>query len=165
MKRNPRKVRWTKAFRKAAGKEMIVDSTIEFEKRRNIPVRYDRELMQTTIKAMKRVAEIKQKREHAFWKHRMSVAREKRKDARRRAKAKLYERETARDAAIAASYADEAKEEVSMEDSLELIQPITTTSKEKVVIKEKILVKNARKPQRQSALVTGEGRSMGMELD
>ena len=99
--------------------------------------------MQTTIKAMKRVAEIKQKREHAFWKHRMSVAREKRKDARRRAKAKLYERETARDAAIAASYADEAKEEVSMEDSLELIQPITTTSKEKVVIKEKILVKNA----------------------
>jgi hypothetical protein len=46
------------------------DSTIDFEKRRNIPVRYDRELVQTTMKAMKRVAEIKQKREHAFWKHR-----------------------------------------------------------------------------------------------
>ena len=43
MKRNPRKVRWTKAFRKAAGKEMTVDSTLEFEKRRNVPVRYDRE--------------------------------------------------------------------------------------------------------------------------
>jgi large subunit ribosomal protein L24e len=121
--------------------------------------------MQTTIKAMKRVAEIKQKREHAFWKHRMSVAREKHKDARRRAKAKLYERETARDAAIVASYADEAREEVSMEDTLELVQPIATSSKEKVVIKEKILVKSARKAQRQSALVTGEGRSMGMELD
>ena len=79
MKRNPRKVRWTKAFRKAAGKEMTVDSTIDFEKRRNIPVRYDRELIQTTIKAMKRVGEIKKRREHAFWKNRMTIAKEKQK--------------------------------------------------------------------------------------
>ncbi|KAG9318677.1 hypothetical protein JVU11DRAFT_772 [Chiua virens] len=70
MKRNPRKVRWTKAFRKAAGKEMTIDATIDFEKRRNVPVRYDRELVQTTIKAMKRIGEIKQRREHAFWKQR-----------------------------------------------------------------------------------------------
>ncbi|GJJ12274.1 hypothetical protein Clacol_006515 [Clathrus columnatus] len=77
MKRNPRKVKWTKAFRKAAGKEMVVDSTFEFEKRRNIPVRYDRELVQTTIKAMKRIAEIKKRREHMFWKHRMALSREK----------------------------------------------------------------------------------------
>ena len=90
MKRNPRKVRWTKAFRKAAGKEMVIvriwfflsiicrctspvrlqDSTIDFEKRRNVPVRYDRELTQTTLHAMKRVAEIKKRREHAFWKNR-----------------------------------------------------------------------------------------------
>ena len=33
MKRNPRKVKWTKAFRRAAGKDMIVDSTLEFEKK------------------------------------------------------------------------------------------------------------------------------------
>lgn len=87
MKRNPRKVRWTKAFRKAAGKEMTIvsrsvmkeylqcfielqDSTIDFEKRRNVPVRYDRELIQTTIKAMKRVGEIKARRERAFFKNR-----------------------------------------------------------------------------------------------
>ncbi|KAJ1677570.1 ATPase-activating ribosome biosynthesis protein [Spiromyces aspiralis] len=72
MKRNPRKVRWTKAFRKAAGKEMAIDSTFEFEKRRNVPVRYDRDLMQTTIKAMKRVQEVRARRERAFYKQRMA---------------------------------------------------------------------------------------------
>lgn len=49
------------------------DSTFEFEKRRNIPVRYDRELVQTTVKAMKRIAEIKKRREHMFWKHRYAT--------------------------------------------------------------------------------------------
>ena len=49
------------------------DSTIDFEKRRNVPVRYDRELMQTTIHAMKRVAEVKKRREHAFWKNRYLI--------------------------------------------------------------------------------------------
>ncbi|KAJ3340502.1 ATPase-activating ribosome biosynthesis protein [Gonapodya sp. JEL0774] len=77
MKRNPRKVRWTKAFRKAAGKEMIIDSTFEFEKRRNVPVRYDRETMATTIKAMKRVMEIRRKRERAFTIKRVSAALQK----------------------------------------------------------------------------------------
>ncbi|XP_071502938.1 probable ribosome biogenesis protein RLP24 [Diadema setosum] len=61
-KKNPRKVRWTKAFRKAAGKELAVDNSFEFEKRRNVPVKYDRELWQKTMKAMARVEEIKQRR-------------------------------------------------------------------------------------------------------
>lgn len=74
MKRNPRKVRWTKAFRKAAGKEMAIDSTLEFEKRRNVPVKYDRELVQTTISAIDRVAAIKAKREKAFYAARMAAA-------------------------------------------------------------------------------------------
>jgi large subunit ribosomal protein L24e len=59
-------MRWTKAFRKAAGKEMTVDSTFEFEKRRNVPVRYDREMMETTVRAIKRVQEVRAKRERAF---------------------------------------------------------------------------------------------------
>ncbi|KAJ2151156.1 ATPase-activating ribosome biosynthesis protein [Coemansia sp. RSA 1935] len=79
MKRNPRKVRWTKAFRKAAGKEMAIDSTFEFEKRRNIPVRYDRNLMSTTIKAMKRVQEIRARRKRAFFKQRMTGNKEREK--------------------------------------------------------------------------------------
>ncbi|CAO0803573.1 unnamed protein product [Mucor circinelloides] len=80
MKRNPRKVRWTKAFRKASGKEMVIDSTFEFEKRRNVPVRYDRNMMATTIKAMKRVQEIRAKRERAFYKNRMAGNKEKEKE-------------------------------------------------------------------------------------
>ena len=70
-KRNPRKVKWTKAFRKSAGKEMKVDSTFEFEKRRNKPVRYDRELMGATIRAMKRIGEIQQARDKRFYTARM----------------------------------------------------------------------------------------------
>jgi large subunit ribosomal protein L24e len=204
MKRNPRKVRWTKAFRKAAGKEMIIvrvttvdcqrlgsypnlfwlqDSTIEFEKRRNVPVRYDRELVQTTIKAMKRVAEIKAKREHAFFKHRMAVAKEKHLDARKNKKEMKGRMVAARDAAIAKTYAEAEQEEqqeeqtpqqqqqqqrVDMEQlvqpiaGLNLVQPISTSpEKERVRIKEKIKVKKTR----QSALVPGESRSMGMDLD
>lgn len=45
-KKNPRKVRWTKAYRKVTGKELGVDPSFEFEKRRNIPVKYDREFWQ-----------------------------------------------------------------------------------------------------------------------
>ena len=68
-------MRWTKAFRKAAGKEMTVDSTFEFEKRRNVPVRYDRELMQKTVTAMKRIEEIRRKREKAFYVQRIEKGR------------------------------------------------------------------------------------------
>ncbi|RXM93041.1 putative ribosome biogenesis protein RLP24 [Acipenser ruthenus] len=50
-KRNPRKVRWTKAFRKSAGKELTVDNSFEFEKRRNEPFKYQRELWNKTGKA------------------------------------------------------------------------------------------------------------------
>mmetsp|Transcript_11004 Transcript_11004/g.18240 ORF Transcript_11004/g.18240 Transcript_11004/m.18240 type:complete len:178 (+) Transcript_11004:49-582(+) len=82
-KRNPRKVAWTKAYRKTRGKEMAVDSTFEFEKRRNRPVKYDRDLMGRTIVAMNRVQEIKEKREVRFYATRMKDAKaEKKKQAR-----------------------------------------------------------------------------------
>lgn len=71
MKRNPRKLKWTKAFRKAAGKEMVVDSTLLFQARRNEPVRYNRELALKTLAAMDRIAAIKSRRERVFYKRRM----------------------------------------------------------------------------------------------
>ncbi|KAJ7774505.1 ribosomal protein L24e-domain-containing protein, partial [Mycena maculata] len=157
MKRNPRKVRWTKAFRKAAGKEMTIatqDSTIDFEKRRNIPVRYDRELVQTTLKVMKRVEEIKKRRELAFWKNRrvlcrlpdcrpcnpttrMALSRDKHRAHRKKVL------EAAKSSAVT-----------------KLLKP-ATDSPESSKTREKIKVPSKAR----SALVQGEGRSMGMDID
>jgi large subunit ribosomal protein L24e len=78
-KRNPRKVAWTKAYRKTRGKEMAVDATFEFEKRRNRPVKYDRDLMGKTILAMQRVQAIKEKREDRFFANRMKDAKVEKK--------------------------------------------------------------------------------------
>lgn len=50
---------------------MTVDSTLTFAQRRNVPVRYNRDLVQTTLKAMGRVSEIRARRERAFYKARM----------------------------------------------------------------------------------------------
>ncbi|CAD5122003.1 DgyrCDS10456 [Dimorphilus gyrociliatus] len=78
-KRNPRKVRWTKAFRKSSGKELAVDPTFEFEKRRNAPVKYDRQLWKNSIKAMKRIEEIRVKRQNQHIINRLKKGKELRK--------------------------------------------------------------------------------------
>ncbi|KAH9001166.1 ribosomal protein L24e-domain-containing protein [Lactarius akahatsu] len=135
MKRNPRKVRWTKAFRRAAGKEMVIDSTIDFEKRRNVPVRYDRDLMRSTLQAMKRIAEVKKRRENAFWKNRMATSREKLKTHQRKLTTKR-------------------------QSPVRLLEPMPGPAPSEKV---KIKIKATEKPK--SALVAGEGRSMGMEID
>ncbi|KAF2139653.1 uncharacterized protein K452DRAFT_320287 [Aplosporella prunicola CBS 121167] len=84
MKRNPRKLAWTKSFRKAHGKEMVVDSTLSFAARRNVPVRYNRDLVATTLKAMSRVSEIRSRRERAFYKDRMRGNRARQLEADRK---------------------------------------------------------------------------------
>ncbi|KAF6011771.1 ATPase-activating ribosome biosynthesis protein [Brettanomyces bruxellensis] len=76
-RRNPRKLKWTKAFRKSAGKELAVDSTLTFAKRRNVPVRYNRNLVKTTLNAMQRIEQIRRRRERAFYKNRMKGNRER----------------------------------------------------------------------------------------
>lgn len=77
-------LKWTKAFRKSAGKEMVVDSTLTFAARRNVPVRYDRNLVATTLKAMQRISDIRAKRERVFYKNRMAGNKEKQKAANRK---------------------------------------------------------------------------------
>ena len=89
MKRQPRKLKWTKTHRALRGKEMIVDSSLllsQFSKRRNIPVKYDRNLVAATLKAMERVEEIRQRRERVFTKRRLSgkAVREKKRAEDRR---------------------------------------------------------------------------------
>lgn len=83
-KLNPRKLKWTKAHRRAAGKEMSVDATFDFERLRHRPVKYDRELMKKTVRTMDRVAKIKTAREERFWQKRMepNKQREKERDAK-----------------------------------------------------------------------------------
>ncbi|XP_020576413.1 LOW QUALITY PROTEIN: probable ribosome biogenesis protein RLP24 [Phalaenopsis equestris] len=63
MKRNPRKVRWTKAYRRLHGKDMTQDSTFEFERKRNRPERYDRNVAEETLKAIKKIDKIRVARE------------------------------------------------------------------------------------------------------
>ncbi|XP_070618351.1 probable ribosome biogenesis protein RLP24 [Erythrolamprus reginae] len=75
-KRNPRKVRWTKAFRRAAGKELAVDRSFEFEKRRHEPVKYQRELWSQSVEAMKRVEEIRRRRQATFVWNRLKKGKE-----------------------------------------------------------------------------------------
>ncbi|EEB14521.1 60S ribosomal protein L24, putative [Pediculus humanus corporis] len=81
-KKNPRKTRWTKAYRKTCGKELTVDSSFEFEKKRNIPIKYDRELWSKTVEIMKKVEEIKQKRQnnHIMNRLRKAIELEKSRD-------------------------------------------------------------------------------------
>ena len=78
-KKNPRKIKWTKAYRAAAGKEMTCDSVLDFEKRRNVPTRYNRDLMVKTIQAMKRVDEIKRVRMQRHFDKRMEAHKDKKR--------------------------------------------------------------------------------------
>lgn len=75
-KKNPRKVKWTKAYRKTVGKELAIDPSFEFEKRRHIPVKYDRQTWNKAVEAMKKVETIKQKRQNNHIMQRLRKGRE-----------------------------------------------------------------------------------------
>ena len=63
---------------------MVVDSTLTFAARRNIPIRYNRDLVATTLKAMQRVSEIRSRRERVFYKNRMAGNKERERAANRK---------------------------------------------------------------------------------
>merc|ERR1712243_131040 len=126
-KKNPRKAKWTKAFRKSVGKELAVDPSFEFEKRRNVPVKYNRELWKQTMDAMQRIEEIEGKRQAHFIHERQRKARaiERQKDRK----------EVARDIALIKSPAIGMKrtqaneEEMEDVDAYEMDTVIDTTNK------------------------------------
>ena len=62
---------------------MAVDSTFEFEARRNRPVKYDRDLVARTIGAMGRVKEIQEAREKDFYTARMEESKVVKKKEKR----------------------------------------------------------------------------------
>lgn len=63
---------------------MLVDTTLTFAARRNLPVRYNRDLVATTLKTMQRVAEIRARRERVFYRKRMEGNKERAKAADRK---------------------------------------------------------------------------------
>ncbi|GAB4824753.1 hypothetical protein Ancab_007616 [Ancistrocladus abbreviatus] len=71
MKRNPRKVKWTKAYRRLHAKDMTQDSTFEFERKRNRPERYDRNLAENTLKAIKTIDKVRTARQDRHHEKRM----------------------------------------------------------------------------------------------
>ncbi|KAL0484136.1 ribosomal protein L24 [Acrasis kona] len=68
---NPRRLRYSKAYRRTHNKELSMDTTFDFEKVRNRPPKYDRELYASTIAAIKRVNSIQYKRQRSFYFNRM----------------------------------------------------------------------------------------------
>ncbi|CUS08482.1 unnamed protein product [Tuber aestivum] len=138
MKRNPRKLKWTKAFRKAAGKEMVVDTTLTFAARRHVPTRYSRDLVAKTLNAMQRVEEIKARRERVFYKNRMAGNKQREREANRKLVDENQhllpkEMRTATEAAAEA----EAQDSMALDDS--------EAEVEKEMVKVKIPVKAAKK--------------------
>ena len=53
---------------------MTNDSIFEFEQKRNEPVQYNRELYVKTIQAMKKIADIRDRKEERFWQNRMKLS-------------------------------------------------------------------------------------------
>merc|ERR1712184_16850 len=74
-------MRWTKAYRKTHGKELMYDSTLDFEKRREEPVRYNRELYVKTVQAIGKIEKIKQAREKRFKNARIKEAKRRNVEA------------------------------------------------------------------------------------
>ena len=63
-------LKWTKAYRRAKGKDLVKDEVLSFEKQRDTPLKYSREVWDTTVESMKKINEIKHRREAQHIKNR-----------------------------------------------------------------------------------------------
>ena len=151
MKRNPRKLAWTKSFRRAHGKEMTVDSTLAFAQRRNIPVRYNRDLVATTLSAMQRVSEIRARRERQFYKNRMRGNRAKQLEADRKLVAENQH-------LLPPQHRDQATE--ALEHAVEVDKEEMELEEQEAEVEEQEKLKSAKKAvksKRKQKLVRGQG--------
>merc|ERR1712025_260186 len=74
-------MKWTKAYRKTHGKELLYDTTLEFEKKREEPVRYNRDLYIKTVQAIGKIEKIKKDREKRYKNARIKEAKRSNVDA------------------------------------------------------------------------------------
>lgn len=145
---------------------MIVDSTLTFAARRNIPVRYNRDLVSTTLKAMERVSEIRAKRERVFYKNRMKGNKQREKDANRKLVAEnehLLPR--VRGSELKRRREEEGGEQEGMEvEELEVeeVEVVEKEEEERVKVSKKMILKRKRK---QRLLVNGGTENEDMEVD
>lgn len=52
---------------------MVNDTIFEFEKKRDEAIRYNRNLVVATVQAMKRISQIRERRERVFWENRLDT--------------------------------------------------------------------------------------------
>ncbi|KAK4949932.1 hypothetical protein LTR10_011774 [Elasticomyces elasticus] len=155
MKRQPRKLKWTKTARALRGKEMIVDQNLllsQFAKRRNAPVRYDRNLIAATMKAMERIEEIRARRERVYTRRRLSGKAQR--EAKRRQDLKVIAQG---EHLIAKELADLEAARAEMEPMVEEVKSQMETSR--LVGEERLRQK------RKSKMLVGGGVEEEMDVD
>ena len=76
MKRNPRKVKWTKVYRALQGKDLCNDTVFQFERRRNRPLKYNREIINSTLSALGKLDAIRSRRTNRFFENRVNKAKD-----------------------------------------------------------------------------------------
>ena len=79
-KKNPRKIRWTKAYRKTHGKELVTDPVYDFEQIKDTAIKYNRNVWVDTIQAMEKLDKIRTERENKFFDMRMRKAKKTKKE-------------------------------------------------------------------------------------
>ena len=79
-KKNPRKIRWTKAYRKTHGKELVTDPVYDFEQIKDSAIKYNRNVWVDTIQAMEKLDKIRTERENKFFDMRMRKAKKTQKE-------------------------------------------------------------------------------------
>jgi len=166
MKRNPRKQKWTRAWRNNTGKELVNDNVFEFEKRRNVPLKYNRDTIAQTVKVMARAEEIKERRRKDFYEARMKDTREMKKTEMLR-DIKIHghlmdaeDRKAERKKALAENKEAEMQAEKSSDS--ELVKPIDLEETEQVKPQKQVIKVKASKSKQKAV---GSGRKDTMDLD